>query len=357
MTNQRFIAASLLLVAAGLPAIAQDGGEKPREPAPAPRRTPPPTLDELAARLTKDGLRGTMHGANARLGTYVFTWWDPGSFFNSQNFSLVPATPEVGTALAGLSRHQELLIHGAMVRVPGSQPHVRVDSVEPGKKWDPGVQSVLPPDKPANLARAVKGKKRLRVLVHAIAEDGGMLAVEYRGSVVPVQVPEDAELRRLVKSLYRGDRIDIRFKVAEHPTTPLHLRLVPAESGTEEAPIKVLTAAHELHGKVITVEGHLVLFPRSPSIRRDVWGVEELDKDHLDTYYTIFNFKDMKDQEKTDALLRAAWTSKPEGVKDGRNKYIQTRIKVRVTGEVVNPAANQANPALSATSAQVEILK
>src|SRR5688572_7183577 len=100
-------AAGLVVLAAwpALTASAQDAE-------PPPRRKPVP-IEELGARAAApEGLRGTMHGANPRLGTYVFTWWDPASFFLSQNISLAPGSPEADAQLAALERHQEVLIRG-----------------------------------------------------------------------------------------------------------------------------------------------------------------------------------------------------------------------------------------------------
>jgi hypothetical protein len=311
-------------------------------------------VDELAVRAGQEGLRGTMHGANHRLGTYVFTWWDPASFFNSVNFSLVPANPQAEAALKDLERHQEVLVKGVLVRNPSSQPHLRVETVEPGKKWSPGVRVDEPAERREDLGQWLRSKKRVQAMVHAIAEDGAMLAVELRGEVVPVQVPSDAALREAVSKLYRGDRVELRYRIAERPAVPLHLLLTPGEKKSEPA-LRVVDAIQEQHGQTRTVTGKLVLFPRSPVIRRTIYGVEERGPDGLHRYFTIFNFKDAEDQKRIDALLQGAWDAKVGGVQDARNKYVHTGVRVRVTGEVNNPAPNQANPTLMTTSVNVEV--
>ncbi|MCC2670797.1 MAG: hypothetical protein K0Q72_3268, partial [Armatimonadetes bacterium] len=323
----------LALLVLGVGLAAPGLGQEKRPTAAAQKKAV--TLDELAERVGKEGLRGSMHGANHALGTYVFTWFDPADFFQSVNFSLVPANPQAASRLAELERHQEVLIKGELVRTPASQPHLRVDTVEPGKKWSPGVRVDEPADRQQNLGKWLRGKKRLEVMVHAIAADGAMLAVEFRGEVVPVQVPADTALREAVSKLYRGDRIEIRFRIAERPVTPVHLLLTPGERENEPA-LRVVDAIREQHGQVRTVTGKLVLFPRSPVIRRTIYGVEERGPDGLHRYFTIFNFKDLADQDRIDALLQGAWDSKTSGALDGRNKYIQTKVRVRVTGEVNN---------------------
>ena len=313
------------------------------------------SLEELAERAPREGLRGTMHSANHQLGTYVFTWWDPASFFNSVNFSVEPTTPQAAAALEGMERHQEVLVKGVLVR-NGSQPHLKVESVEPGKKWSPGVHVDEPREPAKDLGKWLGSRKRVEALVHAIAEDGGMLVVELRGEVVPVQVPPDAALREAVGKLYRGDRIEIRYRVAERPVVPMHLVLTAGEKENEPA-LRVVDAMKEQHGTTRTVTGRLVLFPLSPVLKRTIWGVEERGPDGLNRYFTIFNFKDAEDQKRIEALLQGAWDAKTDGVRDARNKYLHTRVRVRVTGEVNNPAANQANPTLMTTSANVEVIR
>ncbi len=321
---------------------------------PAAQRRQPVSIEELGERAaTPEGLRGTMHGANPRLGTYVFTWWDPESFFLSQNLSLAPGGPEVNAALAALERHQEVRIRGRLVRTGTTQAHLVVEACEPGKKWDPGVRAVEPLERPEGLEKWLKGRKRVPAMVHALSEDGSMLAIELRGEVVPVQVMEPAQ-REAVKQLYRGDRIEVRYRVAERPARPVHLVLTPGK-GEDEPALKVLDAIQAQHEQERTLEGNLVLFPRSPALRRSIWGVEERGPNGLHRYFTIFNFQDLKDQGKIDALLQGAWSGNPDGVRDGRNKYVHTRVRVRVTGKVSNPAANQANPTLVTTSEQVTL--
>ena len=342
----------LLGLVAGLavPSAGQQGGG-------AAGTTParkPISLEELAVRAGKEGLRGTMHSANHQLGTYVFTWWDPASFFNSINFSVEPTNPQAASALEGMERHQEVVIKGALVR-NGSQPHLRAESVEPGKKWSPGVR-VDEPRETNDVNKWLRGRKRAEVLVHALSEDGGMLVVELRGEVVPVQVPPDAALREAVSKLYRGDRIEIRYRIAERPVVPMHLVLTAGEKESEPA-LRVLDAMKEQHGTTRTVTGRLVLFPLSPVLKRTIWGVEERGPDGLNRYFTIFDFKDAEDQKRIEALLQGAWDAKTDGVRDARNKYLHTRVRVRVTGEVSNPAPNQANPTLMTTSVNVEVVR
>ncbi len=316
-------------------------------------RQVPLTLDELTVTARGPGLRGRMHGVAPGQSVFVFTWTRPGNFFENHNLSLVPVSPAIREALASLDRHQEAVVRGVLKQGYGSQPHLMVEAVEPGEKWAPGVPVAVRRDPPRDLARNLAGKSRLTALVHALALDGGMLVVEWRTFVIPVQVPET--LRAGVAALFRGDRIRFRFRVASQPREPVHLTLDPDLTGDRRA-LEVLDSIHEQHDQERTVTGRLVLFPRSPVLRRSIWAVEDRGDDGLHRYFTIFNFSDAKDQDRTDALLQEAWTAHPEGVSDGRNKYIHTRVRVRVRGAVSNPAPNQANPTLVTTSEQVEIV-
>jgi len=340
------------LLVLGAPAAMGQGAA----PAPAPAKVAIPVTDlDLLASTT--GLKGTMHGAKPVSGTYVFTWWSPKGFFENLNLSLVPTTPEVERQLAGLERHQAVVVWGKLVRVTPGQTHVRVDRVQPGEKWSPGVTAEVIPRKPSeDLTRKLARKKRVDALVHAVAEDGSALAIEYADEVLPVQVPPTEALRKQVAGLYRGDRIRFRCSLAKYPVRPAHL-LIAADPKDTRSPLDVLDAIHDQHEHERTVEGDLVLFPKSPVLNRSIWGVEERGPGGLNRYFTIFNFDDAKDQAKIDSVLQAAWDSSAKGVKDARNKYVHTRVRVRVTGKVNNPAANQANPTLVTHAAQVEVTR
>lgn len=328
----------------GAPPPAAPGAARPKEPA--------PDLDLLAATT---GLKGTMHGSKQVSGTYVFTWWNPKSFFQNTNLSLVPMNPDIERQLAALERHQSVVVWGKLVRVTPGQTHVRVEKVEVGEKWHPGVTAEVIPRKPSeDLTRKLARKKHVDAMVHAVAEDGSALAIEYAGEVIPVQVPPTEALRKQVAGLFRGDRIRFRSSLAKYPVRPAHLMITP-DPDDDRSPLEVKDAIHDQHEKARTVEGHLVLFPKSPVLRRSIWGVEERGPNGLDRYFTIFNFEDAKDQAKIDAILQAAWDSSAKGVKDARNKYVHTKVKVRVTGQVNNPAPNQANPTVVTHAVQVEV--
>lgn len=347
------LAAAAVGTAGSLPTAAAARGAQGAAPA---QKKTVVTLDDLARQVESDGLQGTMHGARHPLGTYVFTWYHPEDFFQSRQFSLAPGSEEVARQLADLDRHQQVKLRGRFLRNGAAQPHIRVEVLTPGPKWDPGVKVSPAPEAVGDLRKSLPREGRIPAMVHALDEAGGMLVIEYADAVLPVRVPPDAALRKAVGNLYRGDRIEIAYRVAEFPRRPMHLELRPGADG-ERAALVVTDRIAAQHEKQRTVEGQLVLFPKSPVLSRALWGVEEKGPDGLHRYFTIFNFDDLKDQGKIETLLDGAWKGTPEGVIDGRNKYIHTGVRVRVSGLASNPSKNQANPTLVTDSTQVTLIK
>ncbi len=322
---------------------------------PQPPKKPLTTLAQLGERLPTEGLQGRVHGSVSQLGTYVFTWFEPGNFFHSFNMSLLPANKEVADALAKTERHQAVTIKGKLTAYGNSQPHVVVQSVVPGERWEPGVRATLPKPEKAEVEKEPRKRSKIRALVHTSTDDGSVLVIEYRDEVVPVQVPPDTELRKQVGGLFRGDVIELRYRIAPQPEKPLHLLLVSEDK--ERPALTILDSLHAQHDLERTIEGKLVMFPLSPVLRRTIYGVEVKGKDGLNRYLTLFNFNDAEDQKKTDQLLRAAWDAKTERVIDARNKFINLGVKVRASGKISNPARNQANATLITRSDQVQIVE
>jgi hypothetical protein len=310
-----------------------------------------PRLDDLAVQARGPGLRGAMHGATAD-GAFVFTWWDPKSFFSNLNFPLIPVDARVEAELAGLERHQQVTVRGELVRPAGSQPHLRVAAVTPGEKWSPGVTPTEVWRQPPPVERLLAGRERIAALVHATEEDGSVLVVEYRDAVLPAVVPDDIRVREQVRELFRGDRILLRFRLRRSERRPAHLLV---ETGSPDRPaIEVTDSLHAQHRRERALEGRLVLFPKSPALRREIWGVEERGPNGLHRYFTLANFETAGEMDRIGAKARAAWESRP-GILDARNKYVHLEVRVRAAGTVSNPARNQANPTLITDAARIEL--
>jgi len=311
-------------------------------------------LDELAAQARGAGLRGAMHGASPGAGAFVFTWWDPKSFFANRNFPVIPADEAVAARLAELERHQQVVLRGDFLRPPGSQPHLRVTGVEPGEKWSPGVTPTETWRPPPPLERLLAGRERIAALVHATEADGSVLVIEYRDAVIPAVVPDDARIREQVRGLFRGDRIRLRFRLRQSERRPVHMVVEP---GSPERPaVEVTDAIRDQHERERTLTGRLVLFPKSPVLRREIWGVEDRGPDGLHRYFTLANFRDAAEMDRIGAKARAAWEGRP-GVLDARHKYVHLQVRVRASGSVSNPARNQANPTLITRADRIEFLE
>lgn len=347
-----------LLLAAGiilLGGAAVHAADTVKPDAPAEERQRSVTLDELKPQLEAGGLKGTMHGANHQQGTYVFTWRNPRDFFNFYDFSLIPGGPEVTRVLDRLDRHQVVMIKGRIVPEIGPQPHILVTEITPGEKWESGVTAAHGRPAATDLRRSLAGKKMIHGMVHAVGEDGGLLVLEWRNGILPVLVPGDPGVRQKVGTLYRGDKVDLRFQVQQAPGQPVHV-LIDGSPKDGKEPVTVTDRLETLDGKTETVEGNLVLFPKSPSLTRSIWGVERKNADGLHWYFTIFNFEDLKDQEQIETALQSAWSREPRGITDARNKFVNTRVRVRVTGKINNPSKNQANPTLMTDSTRVTVI-
>jgi hypothetical protein len=334
------IAAGLLAgtVAAGGPPEAVQEAHGPAE-----RGATGPSLEELSRQLEAEGLSGRMHGADTTLDGYVFTWRDPKNFFHSFNFSMVPGNGRVRDQLTGLERHQAVTIRGRLIPNPSPQPHVRVEELEPGEKWDPGLEAT--PLAPApDVMASLSDRGRIPALVHAVGPDGGLLVIEHRDAVLPVVVPDDAA-RAEVASLYRGDRIELQYQMQGRPGLPPHL-VIDAASGNGAAPLVVTDRIRDQHETRRTVEGSLVLFPKSPVLQRTIYGIEERGPDGLHRYFTLFNFDDALDQARIEEMLSSAWKKREGGLREARNKYVHPEVRVRATGRISNPDPNQANPTI-----------
>jgi len=289
-------------------------------------------MDEIKSKLAADGLMGLVHGADVERGLYVFSYHIPGDFFTRYNFSLLARSQAQRELLKTLQRHDRVLVKGKLGGQKTPQPHILIASIEVLEKYNPEIES---PGghwtKDTKLPDDLKDKTEITVQVHAVAGEGQVLVVEYREAILPVVVP--AKLTNFTKDLYRGDLIQIQFIIQKSPGRPTHLVL----NGSVDAPVKVLERLVDIHNQPVTKSGRLVLFPKSPTINRDVWALEEALPEGLFRYYTLVNFKEENGQfpelEKIGKKLRALWDAHPESVFHARNKFINLKIRIRAKSE------------------------
>jgi hypothetical protein len=279
-------------------------------------------------------VEGEIHGAYADLDQYVFTYRAADDFFDYVEVSLLPATPEVAERLASLRRHDRVRIEGVRAENRSAQMHVEVSALEVVTKYEASPE--MPPyAHEASVPADLEGKDSELFLVHAVNAGGAILVVERGDVVVPVFVrrPE------LTRDLARNDVVRLRYEIRRRPDTPVHLELADVEQ-----PVEVVSSVTALHGEPADVEGELVMFPRSPQVRFDVFAVLQALPGGTQRQYTLVNFDDPARFTAIREKLAAAWTAAgPEAAVSGRNKLINTKVRVRARGTFNQIDPNQAN--------------
>lgn len=292
---------------------------------------------ELDRMLATTGLAGEMHGVIADSNLFAFTYRNPRDFFDFVQISLVARDPAVIRQLTALGRHDRVRVNGSFVPNPSGQRHLLVTSVELLQEFAPPM-AVPVFEREASLPRDLMNKSKERFLVHIADSGSGVLVVEYQDAVVPVFVQNKA----LLQGLFRGDVVELKFAVQPYPQAPAHLNLRESEPD----PLKVVDSIREKHGKPASMEGDLVLFPRSPQIRFNVFALLETLPDNLSRQYTLTNLEDDAVFTKIREKLQAAWDRHQAAgdYENGRNKLVSRKVRVRVTGVFSQTDAGQANP-------------
>jgi hypothetical protein len=292
-------------------------------------------LKEVEKELTTTGVEGWIHGSVESQGIYVFTYRTPGSFFDYIEMSLVSDDPGIVKQLATLDRHDKVRVKGAFLDIPSPQKHISAASIEMIKKYQ-SAYDVAPYQHQTKIPDDLVGKSSANFLVHAIGGNGQILVVEYKDVILPVYVKNGD----LTKNLFRGDLVQLQIKIQNDPTEPVHLNL------NEKAPqpVQVLQAIQSLHGKPASIEGALILFPKSPEILFNVFAVKQELQDGLNRQYTLVNFDNPDVFAKIRATLQAAWDRHGTDFVNGRNKLVSTKVRVKATGTFNEQDPNQANP-------------
>ncbi len=288
----------------------------------------------IESQLAGDGVTGWIHGAVPSQGLYVFTYRNPQDFFDHIEMSLVAYDPVIKAKFATFTREDEVIVKGSFLDNPSPQKHILVTSIDMVKKFetaypsDPYQHEAKIPDELLNLSSA-------QFLVHAVAGDGHILVTEYKDSVVPIFAVKND----FTKNLFRGDVVEINFQIRSYPNHPTHLSL----DDRVAQPVKVLDSIHAKHGKPALVEGALIMFQKSPEILFNVFAVQEKLAAGLKRQYTIVNMDDPDLFAKIRAKLQQAWDKEPKAYVNGRNKFVSTHLKVKVTGTFNDVDPGQAN--------------
>lgn len=279
-------------------------------------------------------VEGEIHGAYPDLDLYVFTYRAPDNFFDFVEVSLIAPDEALATALAGLRRHDRVRIEGRPMANRSRQMHVELSALEVIDDYEPSpaipdyaYEAALPGD--------LEGRQSALFLVHAVHEEGRVLVVEHRDAVLPVFVRRPA----LTRGLARNDLVRLFYEIRDYPDRPVHLELAGIER-----PVEVVDSVMALHGRPADIEGALVLFPRSPQVRFNVFAVLETLPGGHQRQYTLVNFDSAEAFEAIRDKLQDAWdAADPATAVSGRNKLISTTIRVRATGTFNQIDPGQAN--------------
>lgn len=293
----------------------------------------------LPAKLERElnagrAIEGEIHGAYPELDLYVFTYRNPENFFEFVEVSLIAPTTDLSTELAALRRHDRVRIAGQLLENRSQQPHVELTSLDVVSKYE--ASPAIPRyDYQASIPDDLRGKDNELFLVHAVIAGGAVLVVEHEDVVVPVYVgrPE------LTRDLARNDVVRLSYEIRSRPDRPVHLQLRDVER-----PVEVVESVTALHGKPASVEGSLVLFPKSPQVRFNVFAVLQELPGNAQRQFTLVNFDSPEIFETIRTKLQNAWDAAgPDSAVSGRNKLISTEVRVRATGTFNQIDANQAN--------------
>lgn len=305
-------------------------------------------IAEIEKKLTGDGVDGWVHGSVPGQMLYVFTYRNPEDFFDNIQMSLVPATAAIAKTLATLNRHDKVRVKGKFMKNPSPQKHIKVMQLEIIKAHASAYET-KPYEYEAKIPDELLGLKQAKFLVHAIGAEGHILVVEYKDTVLPIFVKDAAATAKL----FRNDVVELKIAIQKEPNHPTHLVLDEKAADS----VRVIESIQSLHGQKATIEGALILFPKSPEIIFNVFAVQEKLSDGLSRQFTLVNFDNPETFKKIREKLQAAWNQYEKDYVNGRNKLISTRVRVSATGTLNEIDANQANPQILLESVDsIEIL-
>ncbi len=291
-------------------------------------------LSNLSNELEKTGLLGEIHGTVPEENMFVLTVRDPDNFFKFQHFSVIPGNRQTQENLKKVGRHDQVCLQGKLIKNPSPQPHIVVKSAFVTESWE-GLKGYKNYEYQADIPEELKYKNNAIFKVHFVDSEGNILVVEYKDKVLPIFVKNT----ELTKDLYRGDLIDISYKIQTWPGQPTHLNL----NLNTENPLKMVDKLVAKHNRETTLTGKLVKFPQSPQIQFDVYAIEVI-TDGLPRYYTLVNFEDIKEFETIREKLANIWNDKLDTVKSGRNFLINPNIMIEAQGKINVISPQQANP-------------
>jgi hypothetical protein len=299
-------------------------------------------LNQVESQLKGAGVVGWIHGSVESQGIYVFTYRNPQNFFDYVEMSLTTTDPVIQKKFADLSRQDQVNVKGSFLPIPVPQKHIDVTSIDLVKKYNSGY-ATDPYQHQVKIPDDLLHQTTATFLVHAVAAGGSILVVEYQDAVLPIFVKN----ANLTKNLYRGDVVSLSYGIQSYPNQPVHLTINESATGA----VTVLDSIAALNGKPASIQGRLILFPKSPEIKMNIFAVEAPMPAKLLRQYTLANLDNPQVFNDILLKLQAAWDRHPGAYVNGRNKLVSRGIQVKVTGTYNEVDPSQANAQIILKSA------
>jgi hypothetical protein len=299
-------------------------------------------LQMIENSLKGEGLKGEIHGSSLDGKLYVITFRNPDNFFENFQFPLVTEDPAILNTLQSAKRHQFYKVKGEFFNNKSPIKHINIKSLELVKDYSSGLDQM--PYEYKGILTDLNGQKEFTGRVHAVAEDGKFLVMEYKDRIIPVLVREQASIDQ-AKLLYRGDKVKIHFAIRAEPEAPTHLNLeLKAKMANNQSPIEVIESLVAHHGEPVTKTGTLVKFPKSPQINFNIYALLVEDETGAKIQFTITNLEDIDLFLKVREKIEKVWDDNSFGIINDRNKMINPRIKITAKGTYNMIDRGQANP-------------
>ncbi len=288
----------------------------------------------LAQELETAGLVGEIHGAVAPFAMTVLSVREPENFFNHREFSLIAANAEVQQALADVSRHDRVCVHGLVLENPSPQPHLLIDEVTVLEAWQ-GLAEYPKYEYQVDLPKDLQDNDEFLGIVHAVGAGGRLLVMGYKDGILPLFV----ESPEFTQDLYRGDIVRVHYQIQGIPERPTHIRL----NDTMAQPLEVIDSIASWHEQAKTLSGSLVKFPKSPQLKFDVYAID-VETEGLHRTFTLLNFTDMDLFTGIREKLAQIWDAHADQAERDRNSLVNRSVTITAKGVINVVSPEQANP-------------
>ncbi len=319
------------------------------------------SLDLLNAELASiEGLVGWAHGIVARYGHYTFVKRDLSNPMKFEIFSLSARTPELMATLNSLNRHDRLKLHGKVLENGSPIRHILIEKIDIAERYQNPSHTEYQIN-PELFSGLTKTKVFGKVHATVFAEKYGYgMILEHKDFILPIEV--GFESKRILEEIYRNDIIEIAVNVIPGKQgRPTHFVI---DSEVEE-PIKIIDKIVNCNKIAKNLEGHLVKFYQSPSIRLDIYALRVVDANGIGRNFTFFPGNDLN--EDPDGFMEVfgqlsekaknAWDRSEFSFTPARNFVENKKIRVRANGIMNVASKNQANPQIYLMSSDdLEIL-